>query len=71
MPEGDSRLGRTSFTTSEVGLMVTFLVFGLVVSIVGTVLTYKHYFDIAKLFAGAGHNAALRCDFWRRGEAVD
>jgi len=54
MPEGDSRLGRTSFTTSEVGLMVTLLVFGLVVSIVGAVLTYKHYFDIAKLFAGAG-----------------
>ena len=54
MPEGDSRLGRTSFTTSEVGLMVTFLVLGLAVSIVGTVLTYKHYFDISKLFAGAG-----------------
>jgi hypothetical protein len=54
MPEGDSRLGRTSFTTSEVGLMVTLLVLGLVVSIVGTILTYKHYFDIAKLFAGAG-----------------
>jgi hypothetical protein len=54
MPEGDSRLGRTSFTTSEVGVMVTLLVLGLVVSIVGTVLTYKHYFDIAKLFAGAG-----------------
>ena len=54
MPEGDSRLGRTSFTTSEVGLMVMFLVLGLVVSIVGTILTYRHYFDIAKLFAGAG-----------------
>lgn len=37
MPEGDSRLGRLSFTRSEVGVMVTFLLFGLVVSIVGTV----------------------------------
>lgn len=54
MSEGDSRVGRTGFTVAEVSLMVGLLVFGLTVSVVGTVLAYDRYVEIAKLFAGAG-----------------
>jgi hypothetical protein len=54
MSESDSRLGRTGFTRAEVILMVELIVLGVVVSVVGTMLAYDHYLDIAKLFAAAG-----------------
>ncbi len=54
MSESDLRVGRTGFTAAEVCLMVGLLVFGLVVSVVGTVLTYHCFFEIAKLFAAGG-----------------
>ncbi|MCU1252343.1 MAG: hypothetical protein JWQ49_5372 [Edaphobacter sp.] len=54
MSESDLRVGRTGFTVAEMSLMVGLLVFGLVVSVVGTVLAYDRYPEIAKLFAAAG-----------------
>lgn len=54
MSESDSRVGRTGFTVGEICLMVGLLVFGLLVSAVGTVLAYDRFLEVAKLFAAGG-----------------
>jgi hypothetical protein len=57
MSESDLRVGRTGFTVAEMSLMVGLLVFGLVVSVVGTVLAYDRYPEIANSSLRRG----LRC----------